>query len=84
MIKRILLYPLLVILVAAVTSFVFFFTIGKSGLKARDANKPLLKNIVRSFDQLIYREAGKYNPQGDVIPDELDNAIKKELKKSIK
>lgn len=37
----------------------------------------------KSFKDEIYREATLNNPKGDVIPDQLDDAILKEIKKQM-
>ncbi|PIP27979.1 MAG: hypothetical protein COX29_03710 [Candidatus Moranbacteria bacterium CG23_combo_of_CG06-09_8_20_14_all_35_22] len=54
-----------------------------------DANKekimtnPYIKSIVQKIADFIYTEAGKHNPQGDILPDKVDDDIIKEIKKKI-
>lgn len=46
--------------------------------------KPLLKKIEKKFVDKIYQEAEDHNPAGDVLPDEIDDKAKKDIKDFIK
>lgn len=44
---------------------------------------PYAKTILLKINDFIYKEATIHNPSGDVLPDNIDDDIKKELKKVI-
>jgi hypothetical protein len=49
-------------------------------------NSPLkeeLKGIVSKISNFIYHEATVHNPPGDMVPDQIDDTIKKEVKEKV-
>ncbi len=48
-----------------------------------EEDKSALKEFAGKIKRWIYREATIYNPEGDVLPDELDDKIIRELKEKI-
>ena len=46
--------------------------------------KEELKDEVKKIDGKIYEEATEHNPEGDMLPDEIDNTIREKLKEEIK
>lgn len=45
--------------------------------------KEYIKNDLRLIYKWIYREAREHNPPGDLVPDNLDDKIKNEIKERI-
>ena len=52
-------------------------------LKIREKEKEELKNIVKKVKNLIYWEATIHNPEGDVVPDQIDDKIIQEVKEKV-
>ena len=73
----------LAILTMFLVSFFFFFKIGENGLEMKSQNKPLLQIIARKLENIIYDEATKHNPKGNLMPDEIDDQLKKKLKEAV-
>lgn len=64
-------------------SFSDFFN--KEGKIKVDKNtKEEIKDEAKKVNDRVYQEATEHNPEGDVLPDEIDNTITDELKKEIK
>jgi len=49
----------------------------------RKPEKDELKSILRKVKDLIYREATIHNPPGDMLPDNIDNNVIKEVKEKV-
>jgi len=49
-------------------------------VRIQEDKKVLLKKIVRKVSGVVYREATEHNPEGDMLPDEIDDMIKGEIK----
>lgn len=68
------------VLIASSIGLVMFFTVFDfRNVKVGESVRPILKKM----EDFLYLEAGKYNPEGDVLPDEIDDIIKNKLKKEI-
>lgn len=80
---KIVTYIIIMILTVLITAFFFFFEIKENGIVAKDQNKPLLKIIASNLNKIIYNKATEYNPEGDLVPDEIDDQLKEKLKESI-
>lgn len=70
--------------------FLFFVFLGTAILRGGQRNVSLkevvrddLKNIILEMKEFIYLEATRHNPPGDIVPDNLDNKIKNEIKERI-
>lgn len=59
------------------------FKVDSGKLKIRDSMRPIVKKIVSKAENFIYFEATKYNPKGDLLPDNIDDNLKQELKKEL-
>ncbi len=44
--------------------------------------KSILRNMAGKITGKVYQEAEKHNPEGDVLPDEVDDKIKRNIKES--
>jgi len=49
-------------------------------IKIREEEKERLKIIFKKLKDLVYQEATNHNPEGDVLPDQIDNDLIKEVK----
>ena len=49
----------------------------------REDEKKYLEKITRKAKEVVYREAAVHNPEGDMLPDNVDNDISNELKSRI-
>jgi len=58
---------------------VFIFYINKEKIIA----SPYAKLIVQKIADFVYNEAEKHNPKGDILPDKIDDEIKKEIRDKI-
>jgi len=52
-------------------------------LKISEKNKPVMIEVAKMVKRFIYREATIHNPEGDVLPDELDDEIIKGIKNKV-
>ncbi|MDP1833791.1 MAG: hypothetical protein Q8L11_02560 [Candidatus Moranbacteria bacterium] len=62
---------------------VFGFVRDSSGhwkIKFGKTEEAFLKNMAKKTEEIIYREATEHNPEGDFLPDGVDDAIKEEIK----
>lgn len=55
----------------------------KFNLLLNKEEKSLLKAVVREIKSWIYEEAAVHNPEGDILPDELDDEIIKGIKNKV-
>jgi hypothetical protein len=65
---------------------VFEFVKNDSGdwsIKFGSVEEEFLENIARKVKDVVYDEATKHNPEGDFLPDQIDDRIKEEVKNRI-
>ncbi len=74
------------VLAIAVTWLGGIFSVSFSpfSLTINKPEKDILKKAAAKAKNIIYREATKHNPPGDLIPDQIDDKIKQEIKDKIK
>ncbi len=60
----------------------FFNKDGK--VEINDEAKAEIKDEARKIDGKIYEEATIHNPEGDMLPDQIDDTIRAKLKEEIK
>ncbi len=56
---------------------------GHFSLAIREKEKEWLKNPVKKIKEIIYQEATKHNPPGDMLPDQIDDQILGKIKETI-
>lgn len=78
------------ILVVFLTGVLFFFSLfevdresGKFIIRASIEDRIIFRKAAEKIKNWIYSEAAKYNPRGDVLPDEIDDKIIKKIKDKI-
>jgi hypothetical protein len=62
---------------------IFTISFSPFSLVISKPEKDLLKRAVRKVKNIIYREAAEHNPAGDVLPDQIDDKIRQEIKEKI-
>jgi len=77
---------ILVLLISVVFFNLFEFNEDNNtlSLKATGEEKSALKSFAREIKRWVYQEATINNPEGDVLPDNLDNQLFGEIKNRIK
>jgi hypothetical protein len=56
---------------------------GSWSIKFGKTEEAFLNNLAEKFKNLVYREATDHNPEGDFLPDQIDDNLKKEIKSRI-
>lgn len=91
MIKKIFLSIFLVVVIFAIAAAILFFSLFKyensSGtflIKASVEDKAVLMEAAKRIKDWIYREATIHNPEGDMLPDGIDDEVIKGIKDKIK
>lgn len=52
-------------------------------VKIKDEDKPILKKIAQKINSIIYEEATIHNPEGDMLPDAIDDVLKEQIKERV-
>lgn len=84
MIKKTLLFLSLMLLI----SWLVFLELAiihsqKENIAIMEALKIDSKKIMREIKDVIYYQATVHNPEGDMLPDEIDDTIKEQIKNQI-
>lgn len=80
---KILIYALSAVIIFIVFCFFVFFDVSRDGIALSSQTKPILKVIAGKISGVIYRFGTKFNPEGDVVPDEIDDRIKRKIKDTL-
>lgn len=56
---------------------------GRVSIEIREEEKGFLRDIAEKVAKIIYDEATKHNPEGDMLPDGIDDRIKEEIKAKV-
>ncbi len=56
---------------------------GNFKIQIREPEKTQLKNLTKQIKNLIYKEATEHNPEGDILPDQIDNRVIQEVKERV-
>ncbi|NQV13659.1 MAG: hypothetical protein HQ530_05165 [Parcubacteria group bacterium] len=57
---------------------------GEGKIKLSDEEKASAKDKAWQIKNKVYEEATEHNPEGDVLPDEIDDKLKQQLKEEAK
>lgn len=57
--------------------------LGNFSITIREPEKEKIKGIAKRISELVYHEATTYNPPGDIVPDQIDNNLIKEVKEQV-
>ncbi len=83
MIKKIFLFIIFFSIAIAWLGGIFSVSFSPFSFTIRRPEKDLLKRAAIKTKNIIYREATEHNPSGDLVPDQVDDKLKQELKEKI-
>jgi hypothetical protein len=83
MLKKIFLITIVLAIAIAWLGGVWSLNLNPFSLTIRKPEKDFLKMAVDKAKSLIYSEATKHNPPGDILPDQIDDKLKGEVKKIV-
>ena len=62
---------------------IFSVSFSPFSLTIAKPEKDILKRAAQKAKSIIYREATQHNPAGDVLPDQIDDEVKGQIKKIV-
>ena len=79
------LFLIIVVLAIAVAWLGGIFSVSFSpfSLTIRKPEKDFLEKVVKKVEGFVYHEATIHNPPGDMLPDQIDDNVKGEIKKIV-
>ncbi|MFA6285666.1 MAG: hypothetical protein WC643_04040 [Parcubacteria group bacterium] len=83
MLKKIFLIIIILAIFVAWLGGIFSVSCSPFSLTIRKPEKDFLKKVVRKVEGIVYHEATIHNPSGDMLPDQIDDNIKGEIKKIV-
>lgn len=84
MLKKIFLYLVMIIVITiAWLGGIFSVAFSPFSITIQKPEKDFLVKVVRKVESFVYREATIHNPPGDMVPDQIDDKIKQEIKDRI-
>jgi hypothetical protein len=83
MIKKLLLIVMVLVIAVAWLGGIFSMSFSPFSLTIRKPEKDFLKKVVRKVEGFVYHEATIHNPPGDLLPDQIDDNLKGEIKKIV-
>jgi len=83
MLKKLFLFIVVLAILLAWLGGIFSVSFSPFSLTIRRPEKDFLKKVVRRIAGLVYHEATVHNPPGDLLPDQIDNQVKNEIKKVV-
>jgi hypothetical protein len=81
--KLLLIIIILATIAVAFLGGIFSVTFSPFSITVQKPEKDFLVKVVRKVEGLVYREATVHNPPGDMVPDQIDDKIKQEIKDRI-
>ncbi len=83
MLKKLFLIIIILAIFVAWLGGIFSVSFSPFSLTIRKPEKDFLKKVVRKVEGFVYREATIHNPPGDMLPDQIDDNVKGEIKKIV-
>ena len=83
MLKKSFLFIIIIAVIIAFLGGIFSVHFSPFSITIHQLEKSFLKKVVRKIEGIIYREATVHNPPGDVLPDQIDDKIKQEIKEKV-
>lgn len=77
------LIPIILLCLGAAFGFLWALDVEIKGVVINPEIKPYIQKITTKTKDLIYQEATKNNPEGDMLPDYVDDKIKQEIKERV-
>lgn len=82
MLKRLFLFLIIIAIILVWLGGIFLVTLRPFSFSVNKPEKDFLKRVARKVKNIIYREATVHNPEGDLIPDQIDDEIKQKVKET--
>jgi hypothetical protein len=83
MIKKIIFLLVILVIFLAFLGGIFSVSFSPFSLTIRKPKKDFLKKVVKKVEGFVYHEATIHNPAGDMLPDQIDDQVKGEIKKIV-
>jgi hypothetical protein len=83
MFKKLFLIILILAIAVAWLGGIFSISFSPFSLTIQTPEKDFLKKVVKRVEGFVYREATIHNPPGDMLPDQIDDNVKGEIKKIV-
>lgn len=83
MLKKLFLIIVVLAILIAWLGGIFSLSFSPFSLTIQKPEKDFLKKVVRKVEGFVYREAIIHNPPGDMLPDQIDDNVKGEIKKIV-
>jgi hypothetical protein len=83
MLKKLLLIIIVLAVLLAWLGGIFSVSFSPFSLTIQRPEKDFLKKVVRKVEGFVYHEATIHNPPGDLLPDQIDDNLKGEIKKIV-
>lgn len=83
MFKKLLLFIVILAIAVAWLGGIFSVSYNPFSLTIQSPEKDFLKKVVKRVEGLVYHEATIHNPSGDLLPDQIDDSVKGEIKKIV-
>ncbi len=83
MLKKLLLFLTIIAIPIAFLGGIFSVQLSPFSVSINKPEKDFLKKAANKAKNLIYREVTEHNPPGDMLPDQIDDKIKQEIKEKV-
>jgi len=83
MLKKLFLFIIVLAILIAWLGGIFSVSFSPFSLTIQKPEKDFLKKVVRKVEGFVYHEATIHNPPGDLLPDQIDDNVKGEIKKLV-
>jgi hypothetical protein len=83
MFKKFILLAIIAAIAVAWLGGAFSVSLNPFSLMIAKPEKDILKKAAQKAKSILYREATEHNPPGDILPDQIDDKMKQEIKEKI-
>ena len=83
MLKKLFFVIIVISILIAWLGGIFSVSFSPFSLMIQKPEKDILKKAALKAKNIIYREATQHNPPGDMLPDQIDDNLKGEIKKIV-
>ena len=83
MFRKLLFIIIILAIAVAFLGGIFSVSFSPFSLTIQKPEKDFLKKVVKRVGGFVYREATQHNPPGDMLPDQIDDNLKGEIKKIV-
>ncbi|HUD08902.1 MAG TPA: hypothetical protein VMQ48_02305 [Candidatus Saccharimonadales bacterium] len=83
MFKKLFLFVIVLAIAVAWLGGIFSVSFSPFSLTIQSPEKDFLKKVVKRVEGVVYHEATIHNPPGNMLPDQIDDNVKGEIKKIV-